>query len=201
MKKLMVVASALFLTGALTACNADDNEALDTRDANDTRPIGYYSNENMNNGDRGEGPLTQIADRDDGGNNLVGRNGGNDGNGAQINYADGYEGDLAQRISRKVNKMDNVEDARVIINNDAVIVGIDTSDQNDRNVKEQVRKEVQEITNKNVRVTTDEEMFTRIRNVDDDLRNGNGFDEVRSDFTGIMNDLGDAAQRPFENNR
>ncbi len=201
----MVIASAVFLTGALTACNADDNEALDTRYDNDTRPIGYYTNEGTNQGDRGEGPITQIADQD-GDRNEIGENDQNnrtqnnqDNN--NINYADGYEGELAQKIANKVKKMENVDDARVVISEENVLVGVDTNDRNDQDVKEKVQNEVQKSTKKNVQVSTDENMFTRIRDVDNNLRNGDGFNEVESDVTGIMNDLGDAVQRPFENNR
>ncbi|WP_221566217.1 YhcN/YlaJ family sporulation lipoprotein [Alkalihalobacillus sp. TS-13] len=186
MKKLIVLTSALMLTSALTACNADGNGAMETRYNNDTRPIGYYTNDDAN-----EGPLTQIADRDR-----------RDLDRAEVNYADDYNGEeLAARISKRVKEMKNVDDVRVVVNGDTVLIGVDTNDQNDQDVRKQVKEVVQQITDKNVRVTTDEEMFTRIRNVDDDLRNGNGFAEVRSDVNSIMNDIGDAMQRPFQNNR
>ncbi|WP_349408010.1 YhcN/YlaJ family sporulation lipoprotein [Pseudalkalibacillus sp. SCS-8] len=188
MKKFMALTSVLLLTGALTACNGDDNEALDTRYDNDTRPIGYYTNDGQNNG-----PMTRIADRDRDRNDL-------DMN--EINYADDYNGsDLARRISKKVNKMDDVDDARVVVSGDTVLIGVDTNDRNDRNVRSEVKNAVQKMTDKNVRVTTDEDMFTRIRDVDNDLRDGNGFEEARSDIEAIMDDLGDALQRPFQNNR
>ncbi|WP_408007065.1 YhcN/YlaJ family sporulation lipoprotein [Pseudalkalibacillus sp. A8] len=187
MKKLMILTSALMLTSTLAACNADGNETMDTRYNNDTRPIGYYSN----NAD-GEGPLTEMADRDRNRNDL---------DRTEINYADDYNGgDLATRIRDRVKGMKNVEDARVVVNGDTVLVGIDTNDRNDQAIREKVKNTVQKMTDKNVRVTTDEDMFTRIRNVDDDLREGNGFAEVRSDVNEIMNDLGDARRRPFENN-
>ncbi len=186
MKKFMVFTSALLLTSALTACNADDKEAMDTRYDNDTRPIGYYTNDG-----RGEGPMTRIADRDR-----------NDLDRAEINYADDYQGgDLARKIARKVENMRDVEDARVVVTGDSVLIGIDTNDRNDRDVEPKVRNAVQKMTDKNVRITTDEDMFTRIRDVDNDLRDGNGFAEVQSDINAIMDDIGDALQRPFQNNR
>ena len=50
-------------------------------------------------------------------------------------------------------------------------------------------------------VVTDDDMFDRIRTVDDDLQGGQAIEEVQSDINAILNDLGDAIQRPFENNR
>ncbi|MCF6138081.1 YhcN/YlaJ family sporulation lipoprotein [Pseudalkalibacillus berkeleyi] len=186
MKKIMMFTSALLLTSALTACNADDNEALDTRYDNDTRPIGYYTNDG-----RGEGPMTRIADRDR-----------KDLDRKEVNYADDYQGgDLARRISKKVNNMRDVDDARVVVTRDSVLIGVDTNDRNDRDVKPKVKSAVKKMTDKDVRVTTDEDMFTRIRDVDNDLRDGNGYNEVESDVNAIMNDIGDALRRPFENNR
>ncbi len=188
MKKSMVLTSALMLTVTMSACNADGNEAMDTRYNNDTRPIGYYSN----NTD-GEGPLTEMADRDRNRNDL---------DRAEVNYADDYNGgDLVKRIRDRVKGMNDVNDARVVVNGDTVLVGIDTNARNDQAIRDKVKNTVQQMTDKNVRVTTDEDMFTRIRNVDDDLRGGNGFAEVRSDVNEIMNDLGDEVQRPFGNNR
>jgi spore cortex protein len=249
MKKIMVTMSALMLTGALTACNADNN-GMNTQGNNDTRPIGYYTNDNnRNQDDAGEGPITDMMDNDDrvGQNRNQGRNNGNGmgianqgnntnrigvndtrnnnnlgrnnglgtNNNTNMNYADGYDGDLAQRISNRVNKVDNVEDARVIIGDEHVLIGVQTDNGNgnrnnngnngnnnaNQDMEREIRSAVKGMTDKDVRVTTDEDNFGRITNIDDDLRGGQAFEEVQDDFEGIFEDLGNAIQRPFQNNR
>lgn len=53
--KKMTIASLILMTAGLTACGANDNAMNDTRNNGNTRPIGYYTNEN--DADRqGDGP-------------------------------------------------------------------------------------------------------------------------------------------------
>jgi hypothetical protein len=184
-KKLAGIA-ALLLAGGLTGCNGGDKGAMDRNYGNDARPIGYNTNEGDNRVD---------MNRD-----MMDRNAA---------YDEGYDGDLAERIQKKVNDMNNVDDAHVILNDNNVIVGIDTSEQNKKAMDRKVEKEIQPmVAGRDVQVTTDDSIVGRIENVDMDLRNGKAYNEVQSDVTAIMtdigkagSDLGNAIKRPFENNR
>jgi spore cortex protein len=224
-KKTSFLAVAVLASGVLAGCNAN-NDMLDNNNLNETRPIGYHTNDgdftqnNNNRGlDRGEGPLTEMMDNDEnrlGQNNSPennirnntmlnndngennNRNGNNNGEGR---YADGYDGQLAERIENRVKKINNVEDAQVIIAEDNILVGIDTNDQNDQNLDEEVRNSVKQLSNKEVRVADDEDIFNRIGDIGNNLRNGEAFEEVQSDVNNIFDDLGDAVQRPFQDNQ
>lgn len=54
---------------------------------------------------------------------------------------------------------------------------------------------------KNVHVVTDSDIVDRVRTIDDDLRTGTAFGEVQDTFTDMLEDIGQAIQRPFERSR
>lgn len=194
-KKILSGITVLTLAAGLVGCNNDNNKGALDRNDNDVRPIGYYNNQGDNRGDmdRSKGPVTDMMDN----------------NRTDMNYDNGYDGALAEKIRNRVNHMNNVDDAHVILNDNTVIVGIDTSENDKSAVDQRVHREVKKLVpNRDVRVTTDDSIVQRIKNVDHNLRSGKTTTEVRSDVKGIMSDigkagtdLGDAVKRPFENNR
>lgn len=188
--------STAFLIG-LVGCNADNNEALDNRNNDTTQPIGYYTNDNM--GDRNGTPQGGRYSRQD--VNYHGQmNNTLDGRANQAYYKD-YDGKTAESIARRVSEMNNVDDARCVITRDSVLVAVDTNDRNKKDVEDKVRAQVEQMAQgKTVRVVTDEGMYDRVTTIDNRLRDGEGMREVGSDLRGIMDDLGDAISRPFENN-
>ncbi|MCH1626545.1 YhcN/YlaJ family sporulation lipoprotein [Ferdinandcohnia quinoae] len=246
-RALYTISTAAIILGGLTACNNNDHGAMETKSYNDNaRPIGYYSNEGMNdrtdrNGnayrvDDNDGPLTEIMDRTGNNNNdnrifnnnrnnnagiMNDRNTNrvrNDGNDADLNYHghlndnnarvrsagyyNNYDGKLAKKIANRASKVANVDDARVLVTKDNIIVAVDTSDNNDNNVKNDVRKAVQSLANgKNINIITDEGTFTRVRDIDNNIRNGNTRDTIDTDIKNLLDNIGDTLSRPFNNNR
>ncbi|MBM6619727.1 YhcN/YlaJ family sporulation lipoprotein [Bacillus suaedaesalsae] len=301
-KKVLYTLSTAFLLSGLTACNnGTDEGAMGNRNNDTVRPIGYYSDENVNRSygrsygnDNGnailperdnDGPITEMLDRNNGNNNGtfgrgVGNNTGNRDNGtngnngnnrnngifgrdvrnnigtrddgvidnsangnnrgtgtnygttgrnvntrdnttlpnnhhfsrgdynyhgqmagrdnnARSSYTNNYNGGLAEQISNRVEKVNNVDDVRTIVNGDEILVAVDTNDRNNRQVETQVKNAVRELTKgKDVRVVTDENIFTRARNIDNELRDGGPTDnldaDVRDMFRELRNDVNDA---------
>ncbi|TKD70269.1 YhcN/YlaJ family sporulation lipoprotein [Pseudalkalibacillus hwajinpoensis] len=208
MKKSILTLSTMMLAGGLIGCTAD-NEAMDTRYNDSSRPIGYYTSED-NNGDYREGAVTDMIDRDY--NNGVkapdkkqmDRRNGMNGPGymrTDDNYS-GYDNELSTRLSKRIEKLKNVEDARVIVYGDQIMIAVDTNDRNDADVKDSVRSEVAKVTKqKNITISTDEDVFGRMGDVNNRLEDGDAFKEVQSDVNAILDDVGNAAKRPFENNK
>ncbi|WLR49993.1 YhcN/YlaJ family sporulation lipoprotein [Bacillus tianshenii] len=225
-KKTLMTLSTAFLLGGLVGC-AQDNEALDTRYNDTTQPIGYYTNNDdsrgfgwgmgdyttrytnqergdtdryMNRGMRnnatpqaGEYKRKDVNYYGQMNNSLDGR--------ANKSYYNNYNGKMAESISRTVSEMNNIDDCRAVVTRDTVLVAVDTNDNNVKDVENKVRAKVEQMANgKNVRVVTDERMYDRVTNIDNRLRDGAGMREVRSDLRGVMDDLGNAITRPFENN-
>ncbi|RBW70416.1 hypothetical protein DS031_05130 [Bacillus taeanensis] len=225
MKKIAWTLSATMLIGGLTACNMNDNnEAMDYND--NVRPIGYYSNDNGNNRPLGvnynnrnvgmgnldntaEGPLTDMVDQDD---NYHYRNDPRNYNRRgvmdrpndrprNVGYYDGTDNELAERIADKVEKLNNIKDVNTLVYGNRVVIAVDTNDQNDQDVEASVRKAVNSIVQgRNVTVVTDEDLFGRIDNINNDMRDGRDFNEVQPEINNIFNDLGDTMKRPFQDN-
>ncbi|HET7616739.1 MAG TPA: YhcN/YlaJ family sporulation lipoprotein, partial [Bacillales bacterium] len=108
----------------------------------------------------------------------------------------------AQAIANKVSTLKNVENTSVVVTRNDVLVGVKTHDNGvTRNLKSNVRRTVQGVVQgKNIHVATKRRMYNRIQNVSNNLQNGDGMNEVGSDIRGIINDLANAAKRPFQNN-
>ena len=208
MRKTILTLSTMMLAGGLIGCTAN-NEAMDTRYNDSTRPIGYYTSEN-NNGDYREGAVTDMIDRDYANGvkapdkKQIDKRNGMNGPGymrTDDNYS-GYDNELSKRLAKRINKLKNVDDSRVIVYGDQIMIGVDTNDKNDADVKDKVRSEVAKVTKqKNISISTDEDVFGRMGDVNNRLADGNGFEEVQSDVNAILNDIGNAAKRPFENNK
>ncbi len=293
---MLYTLSTAFVLSGLTGCGANDEGATGINNTSATRPIGYYSNENVNN--RGgesyengnailperdnDGPVTEILDRtgddnrtngrrvgnigtrDDGiigenhdrigarnvgtndyqgglgifdnrdslreyGNNnginnpgrpYVNENSGNRfsrsdynyhkqmgyNNNERASYKENYNGDLAEKISNRVQNINNVDDVRTIVNGNNILVAIDTNDRNDKNVEQQVKSAIKRITNgKDVVIVTDEATFTRARNIDNELRNGGPTGEIDADIRDMFNEIGeeidDAIRTPFRDTK
>jgi spore cortex protein len=212
-KSIFTTLSASLVLAGLVGCQTND-EALDDRYDNSTRPIGYFSNDDRNmhndyNNGRGmdQGPLTDMFDLNDNreehfintrlNNDSRGMNGPN----GNVDRRNSRNGDLARRIDALVERINDVEDANTVVYGDTILVAVDTNDRNDNDVEQRVEDAVRRLAaGKTVRVVTDENMFNRIGTVNDGLRNGGTIDDFQSDLREIMNDIGDAMKRPFDAN-
>lgn len=112
----------------------------------------------------------------------------------------------AQQIQDQVEGLDGVDDARVIVNGDDVLIGIDTvGTENKERLEKRIEKQVKNMLNsdnevKNVYVTTDKEHLGNMERINNDLQNGMGLDEVGDTISDMIQDISNAAQRPFQNN-
>ena len=233
-KASVLTAIALLTTTGLAACNTDQG-ALDTRYNDNTRPIGYYSNENSNRDN--EGPITEMMDgmnNNRNNNNFLRVNDRNynrnvnnpvgplgEGNNASVgdtlysrndaNYHGqiknvGYDNNDDNEIHRKVKtaveKIDNVDKAHVLVTDNNILVAVDTNDRNDAAMKKKITNTVEKMADgRNVDVVTDEGTFTRVRNIDNNIQNGVDRKTIDADVNNLMNDVGNAVQRPFTRNR
>ncbi len=235
-KKTTSLTAIALLTTGLTACNGNEGAIDNTNNNNQAQPIGYYTNED-NNGVDNEGPVTEMMDGmndgDDSSNYFKRVNNRNDNrnmsnptvplgnrdNGLvrdnrysrgdanyhrhvnEVGYYNRGDGDIARKIQNSVKKMDNVDDARVLVTDDNVLVAINTNNRNDKDIKEKITRQTRKMSDgRNVQVVTDEGTFTRVRNIDNDIQNGVDRDVIDTDVNELLDNLGDAIQRPFNNN-
>ncbi|WP_240376452.1 YhcN/YlaJ family sporulation lipoprotein [Bacillus piscicola] len=180
-----------------------DMMTIDDRDRpgrNNNRMRAYNTNQ------REIGNGSGVTDLREGGHarNLDGRDNGMATNDRGNGNMQGEGLDNARKIENSVENIKGVDDAKVIVRDQDVIVGIDTyeDDRNHNDLTNKVEKKVKSaMDNDNVEVyvTTDEEQFGNIEQVGNDLQNGTGMNEVGDTIDAMIKDLGDAARQPFKN--
>ncbi|HEX7064315.1 MAG TPA: YhcN/YlaJ family sporulation lipoprotein [Bacillales bacterium] len=170
----------------------DNNGALGDRDDN----LGYNNGNGLNNDTDNDLGLGNDN------NNNNGKIDDGDNNGMGMMDGDNNHERQAQAIANKLADMKSIENTSVVVTDDNVLVGIKTHDRGvTKNLKSSVRRTVQGmVQGKDIHVATNPKMYNRIKNVSNNLQDGDGLNEVNSDVRGIINDLGDAAKRPFQNN-
>ncbi|WP_165763715.1 YhcN/YlaJ family sporulation lipoprotein [Halalkalibacter urbisdiaboli] len=134
--------------------------------------------------------------------NMGAQNNGTQGRQGTANYHRDYDSRTAQQIVSRVQNMNGVDDVRVIVHGNDVVVGIDSDNNNAQQVEQKVERKVKGLVKgKDVHVVTDNDTVGQIRTMDDRLRTGAAFEEVGATFNDMINDLARAVQRPFERSR
>ncbi|MGD7007781.1 YhcN/YlaJ family sporulation lipoprotein [Metabacillus sp. 84] len=203
---------ALLTAGVLGGCGNNDDNAMNYND--NMQPIGMYSNEHDGRGRDhadNEGPITEMMDGDrndrpDRGINERGMNNQTvpiaDNHGDGNGYYSDNEQKIADKVSKKIAGMPNVDDVRTIVTEDNVVVGVDTSDVNDKNAKNAIIKETKKMAEgKNVDVFTDEGSFDRLVQIDNDIKGGTDRKSIDADIQEFMKNTGKTIERTLNPNR
>jgi len=191
-KTFTLFSTGLMAVGLMTGCgmNKDNNNAMG---GHGIRNVGYHANQhrshvmpgnNMNDNNAALNNNRNVNDVNDNGSNTA-------------------DSALSHRIASHVARLNKVNNASVFINGHTVVIGVtlDKSVRHKQGVEQSIRSTAKQMApNKNIQVVTDRKMVNRIADVSDRLDNGTPMKEVRSDISGIINDLGNALQRPFQNN-
>lgn len=224
MRKVKLVAPVLLtLSFGLTGCGVNEDQTADRNRLNNTRQIGYYSNE-QHEGNNGvgnadnDGPITEMMDHtfgDEGntnGSNVRNvnnrnrtnvRNVNNHNNRDNVNINDqnervSYDTELAEKISDRVTKMDNVKNARTLVYGENVLVALEV--ENTKNVaktKAQVKDKLNDSLNgRDISIITDRGIFNSIEDINRSIRNGQPRQTINHNIENIFQDL-----NPARNNR
>lgn len=187
---MMILSTALLAGSLLTGCGAA-NRAADNaanRANNGMRNVTYNTPANPNN---------NPANVDNYNNPNPNYN-----NVSYRNYT--VSNRVATQISNQVNKIKGVTYAGTLINGNQVVVGVNTTSAapSKGTLDNKVTNIVQRyVGNRNVNVVTDAKTVNRIKNVTNNITNGTpATREISSDVNAIFKDLGNAIQRPFQNN-
>jgi len=190
-KTLTLLSTGLMAVGLMTGCgmNKDNNNAMG---GHGIRNVGYHVNKHR----------SHVMPRNATNGNNAALN--NNRNFNDVNHkGSAADSVLSRRIASHVARLNNVNDASVFTNGNTVVIGatLDRGVRNKQGVEQSIRSTAKHMApGKNIQVVTDRKMVNRIANVNDRLDNGAPMKEVRSDISGIINDLGNALQRPFQNN-
>ncbi|RYL93891.1 sporulation protein [Sporolactobacillus sp. THM7-4] len=185
-KTILTLGTALALSGVLTGCNAD--RGAYNNNPNAPRNVTYRTDDRYN-------PDYTNRQATDYRNPGTVRN-DNVNNGMRTNRS------LAKRIADRANRVAGVDRTHVVVTPGRVLIGLDLAKGVKKtNVDQDVRSAVRPLTgNRDVYVSSDIKLVRRITNVETNVNAGAGTREVRSDITGIIDDLSNAIKRPFQNN-
>ncbi|QKS70762.1 YhcN/YlaJ family sporulation lipoprotein [Paenalkalicoccus suaedae] len=202
-KSLLTLTCALTLTAGMTACgnmNQNGDEAayhnpshygLDTQQASYSYP---GQTTGMARGVTGN----HREDMVDENGLLNGRLTGYDRPNGNGYYATG-DGKLARELEKRVSREEGVADTDVLVRDNDILVGVNSTNNGIERRVESLAKPL--AGNRNVHVVTEDNGFGRIHDMESRLRDGGAFDEIGSTFDAMLDDLGDAASRPFTRTR
>ncbi|MGG0716341.1 YhcN/YlaJ family sporulation lipoprotein [Robertmurraya massiliosenegalensis] len=123
--------------------------------------------------------------------------------GARSPYYTAYNGRLAQRVAYTATTVVNVADARAVVQEDQIMVGAVLEDpQRSDETKAAIREAVEpHADGKKVTVTTNDSMYSRIRTIDNELRDGGPRDVINDDIDHIFRTISNETNRAVENNQ
>jgi spore cortex protein len=119
-------------------------------------------------------------------------------NKARSSYYNAYEGELTDKIGNVTGAVPNVEDVRSVTYGSNVLIAVDLTDYSkEEATKRDIKEAVQPyLRGRSVTVVTDEGTFSRIRNIDNDLRNGGPRDRIDTDLKNMFQNF----KNKFTNN-
>lgn len=119
---------------------------------------------------------------------------------ARSSYYTAYEGELTERIGRVTGSVPNVEDVRSVTYGSNVLIAVDLTDYSrEEETKRDIKEAVQPyLRGRSVTVVTDEGTFSRLRSIDNDLRNGGPRDRIDWDLKNMIENV---QNRLTNNNR
>lgn len=110
-------------------------------------------------------------------------------------YYYAYEGDLSEKIADTTGLVRNVEDVRSVIYGSNVLIAVDLTDYSrEQETKRDIQKAVRPyLRGRSCTVVTDEGTFSRIRNLDNDLRDGGPHEQINLDMKDLFRTLKERA--------
>jgi spore cortex protein len=110
---------------------------------------------------------------------------------ARRSYYTAYEGRLTEKIGNETAAIRNVEDVRSVVYGSDVLIAVDLADYSR---EEQTKKDIQQAVSPYLRgrsctVVADEVTFSRVRNIDNDLRDGGPREQIDLDIKDMFHSL------------
>lgn len=107
---------------------------------------------------------------------------------ARSSYYHAYEGELAEKIGDVTASVPNVEDVRSVTYGSNVLIAVDLEDYSkEEETKAAIHDAVQPyLRGRSTTVVTDEGTFSRLRNIDNDLRDGGPREQIDWDIKNLF---------------
>lgn len=107
---------------------------------------------------------------------------------AKSSYYQAYEGELAEKIGDVTASVPNVEDVRSVTYGSNVLIAVDLTDYSkEEETKADIHEAVQPyLRGRSAKVVTDEGTFSRLRNIDNNLRDGGPREQIDWDLKNLF---------------
>ncbi len=184
--KILLLTFILLIAALAIGCTVQPNNRTQTRLGVDRENLGIRRDNTVNR-DRIGNNLRNIDDNNlsDMNENMVDRNNNN------LNFRNN-NAEKAKDIADQIEKLANIDRASVLISGNTAIVGVDMENnvegQITRNLKQRIENIVKKADNdiKNVSITADPDLFTRISNMAEDITNGRPITGFAEQFEEIL---------------
>lgn len=172
------------------------------RNANNQRFGSFHDDGDVRDNGRRYNDVDQnmIRKRNDHRNNdrIRGQNVNNEN---ERSYFDGKDGRLAREISKSLAGVEGIRNSHVIVYENDIIIGVE-HDGNKEKIKRAIRNRVKKrAEDRDIHIVTDRENVKNIRGLNRRLESGEPFEALGETVDEILNSLGNAVQRPFEQTR
>jgi spore cortex protein len=107
-------------------------------------------------------------------------------------YYSKYDGRTAEELAKRASEVKGVKDVRAIVNGDEILIAVEPeANANKREVRRDVRRAVESIAEgKELRVVVDQGIYSSVRGIDNDLRNGEyPLENLNRGLRGIYNTM------------
>ncbi|MFB6468009.1 YhcN/YlaJ family sporulation lipoprotein [Cytobacillus sp. Hz8] len=106
----------------------------------------------------------------------------------RTSYYSNYDGELVERIRDNAEAVPNVDSAQAVIYGKNVLVAADLKDETRKNSTAQaIKSKVNSVINgKKITVVTDQATYSRVRSIDNDLRDGGPTDHIQDDLKNLF---------------
>lgn len=103
-------------------------------------------------------------------------------------YYEAYEGHLVEKINETVAKINNVQDVQTVIHGNNAIIAVNLASTNHVNeTKAEIRRAIRPLLQgKTSRIVTDASTFSRLRNIDNGLRDWGPKDQIYLDLNNLF---------------
>lgn len=103
-------------------------------------------------------------------------------------YYNGNNGNMNERITQLVENVENVKEAKTVIHGNEVLVGVRLNNKSrEVETKKNIQQAVQsQLNGKKLHLITNDSQFSRLKTIDQDLRNGGPKDDLNLDINNLI---------------